>query len=67
LKIIDGPMRETVMYRIVPEGGGAGARVTIRNVGQALSFAPGWLLRFAMRRSLTADLRRLKQLAEGRP
>ena len=62
LQIIDGPMRGTVMYRIAPEG--AGARVTIRNVGEAPGFAPRWLLRPAMRRSLNADLRRLRETIE---
>lgn len=63
LRIVDGPMRGTVTYRIDPES--AGSRVTIRNVGQAPGFAPRWLLAFAMRRSLAADLRRLRQVAEG--
>jgi Polyketide cyclase / dehydrase and lipid transport len=62
LDIVDGPMRGTVAYRIDPEEGGS--RVTIRNIGQAPGFAPRWLLAYAMRRSLGADLRRLKQLAE---
>jgi hypothetical protein len=65
LEIVDGPMRGTVTYRIEPEG--IGSRVTIRNVGHAPGFAPRWLLKLAMRRSLAADLRRLKQAAEGRP
>jgi hypothetical protein len=64
LQIVDGPMRGTVAYRIEPEG--TGARVTIRNVGAAPGFAPRWLLTFAMRRSLAADLRRLKHVAEQR-
>lgn len=64
LRIVDGPMRGTVTYRIDPEG--AGSRVTIRNVGHAPGFAPRWLLTFAMRRSLAADLRRLRQAAERR-
>jgi hypothetical protein len=38
--------------------------VTIRNVGHAPGFAPRWLLRFAMRRALAADLRRLKRIVE---
>jgi uncharacterized membrane protein len=63
LKIVDGPMRGTVTYRIEPEG--AGSRVTIRNVGHAPGFAPRWLLTLAMRRSLTADLRRLKEVVEA--
>lgn len=63
LQIVDGPMRGTVAYRIEPEG--TGSRVTIRNVGKAPGFAPRWLLAFAMRRSLAADLRRLRKLAEG--
>lgn len=64
LTIVDGPMRGTVTYRIAPED--AGSRVTIRNVGHAPALAPRWLLTLAMRRSLTADLRRLKAAAEGR-
>jgi uncharacterized membrane protein len=64
LTIVEGPMRGTVTYRIEPDR--AGARVTIRNVGHAPGFAPRWLLSLAMRRSLTADLRRLKQVAEAR-
>jgi hypothetical protein len=64
LNIVDGPMRGTVSYRIEPEG--IGSRVTIRNVGHAPGFAPRFLLTLAMRRSLAADLRRLKQAAEAR-
>jgi uncharacterized membrane protein len=64
LNIIDGPMRGTVSYRIEPEG--TGSRVTIRNVGHAPGFAPRFLLTLAMRRSLSGDLRRLKQTAETR-
>jgi uncharacterized membrane protein len=64
LEIVDGPMRGTVTYRIEPNG--TGSRVTIRNVGQAPGFAPRWLLALAMRRSLAADLRRLKRVAETR-
>ena len=63
LRIIDGPMRGTVAYRI--ERDESGSRVTIRNVGQAPGFAPRWLLTFAMRRALTADLRRLQRAVEG--
>jgi uncharacterized protein YndB with AHSA1/START domain len=63
LQIVDGPMRGTVTYLIEPEG--AGSRVTIRNVGHAPGFAPRWLLTFAMRRSLAADLRRLAKVAES--
>ncbi len=65
LEIIDGPMRGTVMYRIEPHG--SGSRVTIRNVGHAPGFAPRWLLAITMRRSLSADLHRLKQAAEAQP
>ena len=64
LEIGDGPMRGTVTYRIEPDRNGS--RVTIRNVGQAAGFAPRWLITRAMRRSLAADLRRLKQVAEAR-
>ncbi|MGH7490605.1 MAG: SRPBCC family protein, partial [bacterium] len=49
LRIVDGPMRGTVAYTIEAEGGGA--RVTIRNVGEAPGFAPRWLLTWAMRRA----------------
>jgi uncharacterized membrane protein len=65
LEIVDGPMRGTVTYRIEAEG--VGSRVTIRNVGHAPRFAPRRVLSLAMRRSLAADLRRLKQAAEARP
>ena len=64
LQIVDGPMSGIVTYYL--EAHDTGTRVTIRNVGQAPGFAPGWLLGWAMRRSLTADLRRLKQIAEAR-
>jgi uncharacterized protein YndB with AHSA1/START domain len=62
LRIIDGPMRGTVAYHIEPDG--SGSRVTIRNIGEAPGFAPRWLLAFAMRRALTADLRRLQRAVE---
>lgn len=62
LTIVDGPMRGTVAYQI--DADGDGSRVTIRNVGHAPGFAPRWLLRFAMRRALAADLRRLKRIVE---
>jgi hypothetical protein len=63
LEIIEGPMRGTVTYRIDPES--VGSRVTIRNMGRAPRFGPQWLLKLAMRRSLAADLRRLKRAAEA--
>jgi uncharacterized membrane protein len=63
LRIIDGPMRGTVTYRIEPSG--SGALVTIRNTGQAPGFAPRWLLAIAMRRSLSADLRRVRRAVES--
>lgn len=63
LKIIDGPIRGTVSYHI--ERSGTGSQVTIRNTGEAPGFAPRWLLAFAMRRSLTADLRRLQRAVEA--
>lgn len=62
LRIIDGPMRGTVTYRIQPSG--TGSFVTIRNTGEAPGMAPRWLLAMAMRRSLAADLRRLQHLVE---
>ena len=62
LRIIDGPMRGTVRYEIVPSA--AGSRVTIRNTGEAPGFAPKPLLKFMMRRSLNADLRRLQDVVE---
>ena len=62
LTIVDGPMRGTVAYQIDRDGDGS--RVTITNIGQAPGFAPRWLLRFAMRRALAADLRRPKQIVE---
>ena len=63
LRIIDGPMRGTVHYRIEPAE--AGSRVSIRNIGEAPGFAPKAILQFFMRRSLDADLRRLQRLVEG--
>jgi hypothetical protein len=63
LRIIDGPMRGTVTYRIDPIDGGS--EVSIRNVGEAPGFAPRWLMAWAMRRALTADLRRLQRIAEA--
>lgn len=65
LRIIDGPMRGLVTYRI--ERADRGSYVTIRNTGEAPGMAPVWLLAMAMRRSLTADLCRLQQLAESTP
>jgi uncharacterized membrane protein len=62
LRIIDGPMRGTVRYEITPSAGGS--TVSIRNVGEAPGFAPALLLKFFMRRSLDADLRRLQALVE---
>jgi uncharacterized membrane protein len=59
LRIIDGPMRGTVTYRVEPSG--AGSLVTIHNIGEAPGFTPRWLLTMAMRRSLRADLRRLQR------
>jgi uncharacterized membrane protein len=64
LEIVEGPMRGTVTYRVEPDP--VGSRVTVRNVGHASTLAPRWLLTVAMRRSLAADLRRLKQAAESR-
>jgi uncharacterized membrane protein len=64
LRIIDGPMRGTVVYHIEPSG--SGSLVTIHNTGEAPAFAPRWLLTLAMRRSLTADLRRLQRTVERR-
>ena len=62
VRIVEGPMRGTVTYRVDPAG--PGAVVTIRNTGEAPGLAPRWLLALAMRRALTADLRRLQQLVE---
>ena len=62
LRIIDGPMRGSVFYTIEPTA--AGSTVSIRNTGEAPGFAPKPLLRFFMRRSLEADLRRLQALVE---
>ena len=64
LRIIDGPMRGTVTYSIEPAG--SGSQVTIRNTGEAPGFAPRPLLMWAMRRSLSADLRRLQRVVEDR-
>ena len=63
LRIVDGPMRGTVVYHIEPSG--TGSYVTISNTGEAPAMAPRWFLRMAMRRSLAADLRRLKHVVEG--
>ena len=63
LRIIDGPMRGAVKYRIEPSG--SGSLVTIHNTGEVSGFAPRWLLAMAMRRSLRADLRRLQRVVEG--
>lgn len=63
LRIVEGPMHGTVTYRI--EASGAASYVSIRNTGEAPGFAPRWLLAWAMRRSLTADLKRLQRLVEG--
>jgi len=63
LRIVDGPMRGTVEYRIEPDE--HGSRVTIRNVRRAPGFAPRWILLLAMRRALRADLRRLQRAVEG--
>jgi hypothetical protein len=65
LRIIDGPMRGTVHYEIQPAPGGS--QVSIRNVGEAPGFAPAPLLKFMMRRSLDADLRRLQKIVERAP
>jgi uncharacterized membrane protein len=65
LRIIDGPMRGTVTYRVEPSG--SGSQVSIRNTGEAAGWAPRWLLAWAMRRSLAADLRRLEHLLEVSP
>jgi hypothetical protein len=59
-RIIDGPMRGVVHYTIEPSP--RGSIVSIRNIGDAPGFAPAPLLRFFMRRALTADLRRLEQV-----
>jgi uncharacterized membrane protein len=63
LHIIDGPMRGTVIYSVEPSG--IGSQVTIHNTGEASGFAPRWLLAMAMRRSLTADLQRLRRIVES--
>jgi hypothetical protein len=65
LRIIDGPMRGNVYYTIEPSA--HGARVSIRNTGEASWFAPKPLLRFFMRRALAADLRRLQERVERSP
>jgi hypothetical protein len=62
LDIIDGPMRGTVTYRI--EVSGTGSVVSIRSTGEAPRFAPRALVAWGMRRSLTADLARLRRLVE---
>src|SRR5690349_12910820 len=64
LRIVDGPMRGTVTYRV--DAHDSGSLVTIRNTGEAPSLAPRWLLAIAMRRALDADLRRLQRVVENR-
>jgi hypothetical protein len=64
LRIVDGPMRGVVTYRVDPSE--SGSLVSIRNTGEAPGLAPRWLLAMAMRRSLVGDLRRLQRLVEAR-
>jgi len=64
LRIVDGPMRGVVTYRVDPSE--SGSLVSIRNTGEAPGLAPRWLLAMAMRRSLDGDLRRLQRLVEAR-
>lgn len=63
LRIIEGPMRGTVIYEIVASG--TGAQVSIRNIGEAPGFAPKPLLAWMMRRALNADLERLREWVES--
>jgi uncharacterized membrane protein len=63
LRIVDGPMRGEVEYRIEPRA--QGSLVSIRNIGEVPAFAPRWLVAAAVRKATKADLARLKELAEG--
>ena len=62
MRFVEGPMKGNVFYDIVPVEGGA--EVSIRNHASARFWIPGmgWILR----RSVRADLKRLKTLVEGR-
>lgn len=59
LRIVDGPFRGDVFYRI--EEAPQGSLVRIRNVGEAGSFRfmPRFLMEMAMKSALRADLERL--------
>jgi hypothetical protein len=61
MRILEGPITGDVSYNIVPVVGGA--EVTIRNQAAASFCLPGigWILR----RSVRADLTRLKTIVEG--
>ena len=60
MRFLEGPMKGDVLYDIVPVEGGA--EVSIRNYASARFWIPGlvWILR----RSVRADLKRLKAIVE---
>ena len=63
---IESPFPMDVTYEFEPGGGGTRAR--IRRAGRARRLpAAGPLLPGMVRRSVTGDLRRLKQTLEGAP
>jgi hypothetical protein len=61
MRFLEGPMKGEVSYDIMPAIGGA--QVSIRNHASARFWLPGigWILR----RSVQADLQRLKTIVEG--
>lgn len=62
MSFVEGPMKGgEVRYRIEPQG--AGSRVSILNRGTASFSVPG--MKWFLRRSVAADLRRLAALVEG--
>jgi uncharacterized membrane protein len=63
----DGPFPMETTYTWEDAAGGA-TRMTLRNRGEPSGFArlAGWMLSAAMRRANAKDLRRLKQILEGR-
>jgi Polyketide cyclase / dehydrase and lipid transport len=61
MKFVEGPMSGEVTYQVTPKG--EGSIVTIRNRGGASFTMPG--MAWFLRRSVQADLRRLKALVES--
>jgi uncharacterized protein YndB with AHSA1/START domain len=61
MRFVEGPMKGEVTYELAPASGGT--LVTVRNQGET-----SWLMPFMatmVRRSVTADLARLKGVVEG--